>query len=322
VALGGPEVVEYLLQKGCTADLNKTTFLWTDAADSRPLAKSIYRARKHVFDILLAYGADPSQPHFDEDGKELSYLWQCGFAGHGSGSFAQKLLARGVLVDGTVQGFETPFATAVRNRCFELAKFLLENNANPHIEYSEGLYLESAEPYTVLGFLIREQTRSALAAINWMLCEVPEMNFIVSSKKNYSVLHICAVAKKWTRNEADEGACKLISDVLISHFKPTKADIDLRDADGQTALYCATLMNNFQMVKILLDAGADPRIRNNDDLSAINANATLLQILKDNPKMFVGETDPRPFAKQTERRMKNQNIIHQYFARFEDAEQT
>ena len=96
----------------------------------------------------------------------MSYLWQCAFAGHADASFAQALLARGVQVDGTVQGFETPFATAVRNRCFELAKCLLKNKTNPHVEYSQGLHLESSEPSTALGFLVREQTRPALVAIN------------------------------------------------------------------------------------------------------------------------------------------------------------
>ncbi|MCJ1359428.1 MAG: hypothetical protein MMC33_009430 [Icmadophila ericetorum] len=148
------------------------------------------------------------------------------------------------------------------------------------------------------------------------------MSFIASSSGKKSVLHICAGAKIWRWNEADEGACKLIADVLISHYKPMKSELDQQDAYGQTALYCATLANNFQMVKILLDVGADPRIEINDNLSAVDANAMYLEILNDDPMSLVDKIDPRPFAKQIDRRIKNQNIIHQYFARFEDAEQT
>jgi ankyrin repeat protein len=316
IGMGGPEVLHYLLQKGCASEINKRTFVWYYGAEMLPLVTAIYRGRKEVFDMLLADGADIFQPHYDEDGKQLSYLWQCAFAGHDDTSFARTLVARGIQVDQRHPGYETAFAAAVRNRCFELARFLLDNGADPNAEFHEGHFLKSLDAATVLGFLIREQTRSALVAIDWLLSEAPGVKFIISSSKKHSVLHICASAKVWTRNEAEEGGCKLIADAMMAYFKPTKEQVNLKDADGQTALYCATLTNNYVMAKILLDAGADPRIKNNDGLSALDANAVFLQMLAENDSRLVDETDPRPFTKQIKRRMENQKSISEYFASF------
>jgi hypothetical protein len=142
------------------------------------------------------------------------------------------------------------------------------------------------------------------------------MRFIISSSKKHSALHICASAKAWTKNEAEEGGCKLIADAMMAYFKPTKEQVNLKDADGQTALYCATVTNNYVMTKILFDAGADPRIENNDGLSALDVNAVFLQMLAENDNRLVDETDPRPFTKQIKRRMENQKIISECFASF------
>jgi ankyrin repeat protein len=314
IGMGSPEMLAYLLYKGCAEDINRRTFVWYLGVEMLPLVSAIYRTNKEIFDMLLSNGADISQAHYEEDGKKLSHLWQCAFAGHNDTSFARELIARGVEVDERLPGYESAFAAAVRNRCFELAKYLLEEGADPNVEFNEGLFLESSIAATVLEFLIREQTRSALATIDWLLREVPGIKFIVSTTKKHSALHVCASAKVWTKNEAEEGGCKLIADAIMVHFKPTKEQINIQDADGQTALYCATVANNYVMVKILLDAGADPTIENLQGFSAVDANAIFLQMLVEDDNRLVDETDPRSFKRQTKRRMENQEFISNYFA--------
>ncbi|EXJ85240.1 serine/threonine protein kinase [Capronia epimyces CBS 606.96] len=312
VGMGSSEILSYLLvHKGCASEVNIRTFVWYYGTQMVPLATAIYRAQKEAFDMLLASGADPFQPHFDDDGKQLSYLWQCAFAGHRDGSFARTLLARGVPVDQRPPGYETAFAAAVRNRCFQLAKFLLENGADAHLEFQEGLYLQSSDAATVLDYLIREQTRSALGAIEWLLHEVPDMNFIVSSSKQRSVLHSCAVAKMWRTNEAGEGGCKLIADTLMAHFKPVQEQLDMKDADGQTALYCATVMNNHVMVRVLVDAGAHPGVENDAGLSAVDVNSMILQMLEEGDPRLTDEIDPRPITAQIRSRVQKQTLIRQ-----------
>jgi len=49
-----------------------------------------------------------------------------------------------------------------------------------------------------------------------------------------------------------------------------KAELDARDADGQTALFHAVLVENLRFAKILIAAGADPNVPNSDGNSVLD----------------------------------------------------
>lgn len=54
--------------------------------------------------------------------------------------------------------------------------------------------------------------------------------------------------------------------VLIFH----SVDINSRDEDGNTPLYWATTMGNEDMVRLLLEHGADPLLSNSNGVNAID----------------------------------------------------
>ena len=61
--------------------------------------------------------------------------------------------------------------------------------------------------------------------------------------------------------------------------------IDARKADGSTAVYGSCYASDYSVIKLLLDAGADPRIPNND-------GETPLELAK-----RVHGPDPSPFSR-------------------------
>lgn len=300
-----PETVRYLLENGCQDDINTQSPHWLDGGRYTPLVKSIFLGLKGVFSVLLERGADATQIHADENWYDLPPLYLCAAAGHGDAYFAEALLSRGTLVNGfenTDREFETPFACALRSRCFGLAKWLLEHGANPHIEYSKGLMIEMSYVSSVLGFLIKEQTRSSLVCIDWLLREVPDVGFTVSSKHNYSVLHALALSRQWESEYESNSAAPLVLNTILEHFKPSLEQINQQDTSGQTALWLAVAMGNRHLVEQLVKKGADQRIVSDRGIDATGVNGMILQSIEDNPKEIVDESDPRPVAKQIEQR--------------------
>ena len=87
-----------------------------------------------------------------------------------------------------------------------------------------------------------------------------------------------------------------------------RTDINAQNADGNTALICAVCTEQTDMVKKLLERGADPNILNQDNMAALHyavkaRNETIAELLlkhKANPDI----------DKELVRQTRNQNIIN------------
>jgi hypothetical protein len=55
----------------------------------------------------------------------------------------------------------------------------------------------------------------------------------------------------------------VIKHFCVDHQSFYQIDLNMRDYNGNTCLYYASLSNNFKLVRLLLEAGADSRMRNN-----------------------------------------------------------
>jgi ankyrin repeat protein len=307
-----PETVHYLLENGCQCDINIRSPYWLDGGHYTPLVKSIFQSSKGVFKLLLEHGADATEIHVDENWHDLPPLYLCAAAGHSDAYFAEALLARGALINGFEDNnrqFETPFACALRGRCFTLAKWLLEHGANPHTEYKKGLMVEMKYASSVLVFLIKERTRSSWVCIDWLLREVPDIGFMVSSQHKYSVLHALALSQQWVRKDESNPAVPLVIDKIFDHFKPSFEQVNQQDANGRTAIWLAVQMGNRYLIERLLKAGADPRIVDEDRADATDVNAFLLKSIKDNPNGIIDDTDPRSVARQIEQRLDSRRAV-------------
>jgi ankyrin repeat protein len=318
--LGREDVVQYLIDAGCNSEINKPAEFWATGETYTPAIKAIFSNRKAIFSRLLDNGADPTMHWVDNDGNSFSPVYVCSLAANSDTFFAERILAKspGLPVDSNPRGWETPFALAVRSRCFTLAGFLLQNGSNVNAEFSKALNVTMPYPQTVLGFLIREQTRSASGCLKWLLKEAPHTKFVVSSEKGYTALHICALSRRWTRNEYQDGACERIAETLIDHFQPDNSQVNQKDRDGNTALVIATSNNNYSMVRCLIDQGGDPNVSNGHGYSPVEINAALLQILNDTDKcqQLVDKSDPRPLAKKVDSIRQKQLYIKDCFKDF------
>ena len=301
-----PETVRYFLENGCQDDINTRSPYWLDVGHYTPLVKSILLGHKGIFKLLLEHGANATQMHVDEAWGEVPPLYQCAFAEHSDVYFAEALLARGALINGfenTERQVETPFACALRGRCFALAKWLLEQGADPNIEYRKGRMVEMKYSSSVLGFLIKEQTRSSLVCIDWLLREVLDVKYIISSEHKYSVLHALAISRRWVAEDESNPAASLVVDTIFDHFKPSLEQVNQQDTNGRTAIWLAAAMGHRYLVERLLKAGADPLIANEDGADSVDINVILLESIENDPNRIIDESDPRPVVKQIGQRV-------------------
>jgi ankyrin repeat protein len=294
-ARGDPKVVKYLLDHGCKEDVNTPSRLFPQHTLSTPLHRAITSRRKSTFDVLLEYGANCLILHVNENGYKLTYLYECASAGHADSSMAEKLLSKGVPIDASPKDYETPFACAVRNRCFNLASYLLEHGANSHVEYSQGFMFELEYPSSILGVLIKEQSISTLVCLDYLFAQAEPPNFIVASANGFTVLH--AVAKVSERGR-DDAACQLTTLRLLEIFKPDKAQINQKTLTGHTAIHFAAIAANVSVAKELVKRGADPTIEDNEGVSAIDWIQMVLGAFDETSDLYVDPADPRPEENQ------------------------
>jgi ankyrin repeat protein len=289
---GDAKVVEYFLTHGSLSDINVSSRYYPSDTLRSPLQKAISSRRNESFTVLLQYGADPCASHLDENGDRLTYLYECASSGHSDHSVAEKLVSRGVPVDEPGPAdYETPFACAVRNRSFALASWLVQQGANPHVEYSRGFMFEMGYSHSLLGILIAEQSLSTLVCIDYLFGIVPQPKFVVASIRDYTALHAVARIKEAGR---DDIALHLILLRLIEGFKPTTAQINQISQDGYTALHFAVINANVNVARTLLENGADPFIKSNDENSSFDYIQVTLPHVDEDPASYIDASDPRP----------------------------
>jgi ankyrin repeat protein len=275
------DIVEFFLEQGCKDDIEKPSpILELSEAPKTPLMASILSRDFRTFRLLIDNGADTKTLSYDSSPYTL--LYECAQSSNDRIEFAQALIDSGVQVDQSPDGYETPFACALRNRCFNLARCLWENGADVNIEYFDGEFLSSTTSFTVLGHLILEYSISSLSCLNFLFSHRPPLsaaNFIVSRSMGFSALHTIAMAPYENQNDRDLG---LIIGCILDYFMPSKEQLSLQcsDEDGNTALHIAIMKNNLPIVQGLLNTGADPLIKNRCGCDSLDVASHILRRLE------------------------------------------
>jgi hypothetical protein len=158
-------------------------------------------------------------------------------------------------IDAAPDGYESPFCTAVRLRKLNIARFLLEQNAdvNRHFNSGYNLYADSGSKITVLGHLLYSVGGSALACIRFLL-ESGKASMFTDPEETTTVLHNLATKTNPSEREI-ASVVRRAFHLLNSHFRFTQDQLDLRNRTG-TALEYAVQTCKAVVVDELLRAGA------------------------------------------------------------------
>lgn len=110
--------------------LNRDAFSQGELDSSLNIA--LMNKQLSIFHLLLEAGADPN---FERGDNNLPIIFFALAADHSE--FLKLLLQFGADIDSDLGAYGTPFIVALRGRHFDVAKYLLENGANPLIGHGK-----------------------------------------------------------------------------------------------------------------------------------------------------------------------------------------
>lgn len=205
------------------------------------LTEACYLGEMSIVQLLLDKGADVNCA----DGWALQTA-----AAEGHDTIIEELLRRGADINACTTNENFPAGTALQAACeagkLEIVELLLKHNANPDL---------GAGP----------QTCPLIAAATRGEDEIVEL--LVNAKAKVNVFGGSEVGTPLT-----VGAVFLKKESLELLLK-AGAGIDLKEADGDTALIAAARRGDKDCVQFLLEAGADIMISNNNGENAIQCAA-------------------------------------------------
>lgn len=237
-----------------------------------PLFEAILYHRFDAFKVLVRHGVDLTG-RMDYEGDSITGLYYCAFSRHESTEMADTILHADVGVDEGPEGLETPFICAVRNRAFKLARYFLEQNANPNAFFQRGLFCNLDVPTTLLGILLAETSPAMLGCLNFLLDNVPNLAFTTTTQDNWTVLHRLASLDLWVTRETGDPTLGEILRRLNYYFKPTHDELNQLGTSSEndvTALHLAADFGNFVVADWLVSNGADTSILNRYGLTALD----------------------------------------------------
>lgn len=295
------EVVDYMFQHEWLIDtINKPI----GDAKRTPFLEAVRWNRRPMCEMLKDRGADvkalAANP-FQSEKENWSALHILAHEGHDKDvSMVEWLIKNGVPVDGRkgtrrttdstdislltlddlkagIYSCETAFAVAVRHNAFNLANELLRLGADPNtLSFSSGMFA-SSNPLTLLGHLIVSNARYSIPRLKYLLDLSQPSHFVVESERKLTALHRAALANKDT-SRADGGElvkkeefdfetnAEITHELLLKWKDPKELNAKCL-IKGNTALHLAVSSYNVGAIDVLLRAGADEEILNDENVS-------------------------------------------------------
>lgn len=219
------EIAKMLIEHGAIKSINESL--------QSPILSSYEQGDKKIFVYLLKNGADLNQKIYGMKGSIIHLACL-----EDDLKMVKFLVQHGYEVDNRAESNETPLMIACCEKNIEIAKYLL----------SAGASLEKVDNNGMNAFFYAIQTGS-IKMIDLMLANGGNIN----SKKFH------------------DGRTLLIHSILINNNKVTKyliskgADVNMPDYNNTTPLFFACYMNNFEIVKLLIDNGAKESINKCDN---------------------------------------------------------
>ena len=237
-----------------------------------PLHFAAFRGDAAMVSLLLANHADVQlgRPWSKETALNIA-------AGRGDTNVARLLIAAGANVNAApLNGGFTPLHTAAFNRQREMVRLLLEKGALPN---ANAVY---RDPDTTPLMIAAERGDSGIVCL--LLDAKADPN--PKTTNGYSALlgaiwsDQADLVKLLLAHRADANARKDGIPLLETALRSTNAvfatmleakpDLNARNAKGRTALHLAVQSGLVEKAEMLLAAGADPNIRDNDGLTPLD----------------------------------------------------
>uniref|UniRef100_A0A6B2L1G5 NAD(P)(+)--arginine ADP-ribosyltransferase n=1 Tax=Arcella intermedia TaxID=1963864 RepID=A0A6B2L1G5_9EUKA len=247
---GSVETVKLLLDR--KSDVNAT-----DKLRMSPLYLACSSGDIEMVKVILQYKGNIS--HTNEGGW-LPFHAACAF-GHLN---LVKYLLQSKLVDVNDRTFQedkvwnTPISAASFNGHTEIVKYLVENKGNIHYNFSDTLYSPLLSAYG----------NGHLETVKFLVENKSDIN---STFRERTVLHISCEKENCTE-----------TNFLID----LKANLNSQDNDGVTPLITASLNGHKEIVKLLMQKGANAKLvdkwgKNAIDYATEERNNDIIEILKD-----------------------------------------
>ena len=236
------EVLEYLIAN--RAQVNYTSF-GNGICETTPLGKSVAKMNLDAAKALIRAGASidfavkNSNPAY---GPILSCI---DYSKNNALDMVTLLLKSGAKTEGDNGITELPLIRAVGAGNLKAVELLLASGANPN-----GKARISETPALGMLSAVQESNRGALAKA--LLAAKADVN----ARDSWGNTPLMLLAKN-TRHDAGAAAT---AGLLLS----AGAKVNARNKDGETALHLA-ITNSEAVIKVLLEAGADPELRDNND---------------------------------------------------------
>jgi ankyrin repeat protein len=282
-------VLNFLLRNGALVDINKSSEIppvdEEEDMSRPPLFEAVIFGKLRNILALLDAGADANVVMNPE--KQLSVLHCCAEHGFEDLPTIDRFLQQGVEVDKAPLDFETPFASAVTNRCFKLGGLLRQKGADPNALYRQGLFGSATYHSTLLGFLVNENSHCSIPCIDFLLRKDSDyipVNLTVTPILNHTVYHKLALLRG---DSQDPVATSIALSLCTAYFNPNPQDLNqvtacdpnpdgsVESKGGNTALHLAVMYANFEVVKWLLLSveGVSTSIRNASGFTAVDLAA-------------------------------------------------
>jgi ankyrin repeat protein len=254
VALGNLDIVECLLELGYSA---------SGTSDHRPLQKAIELNHEEMFSLLICYGADTSVTIMTPAGS-MSLLHVCASRPRQSRpgrGIANALIATGVPIESLDKRVRPPLAMAILNQNFDVARALIENNADVNAIYPlqvNSLNGPESKSVSVLVEILSQHTNRTLESLRFLFGKreggpTQRPAFYVDPTSKLTILHLLAGSPNYTQiGQITPKILNLCLETYSDH-----ALINYKHPLLGTALYHAATTGHKAMVERLLQHGAD-----------------------------------------------------------------
>jgi ankyrin repeat protein/beta-lactamase regulating signal transducer with metallopeptidase domain len=255
---GYKDIAEILIAKG--ADVNAKSNTW----ETTPLIAAIRRGHEGIAKLLIAKGANVSGRGL---GDYTPLHWAACNRARMAGvtNIMRLLLEKGADIEARQEHDATPLACATYDGNTETTKFLIEHGANMETKLNDG------ETTPLLRAVSQQHVDTARLLLN-------KGANIHATWRGLSAVHVAMLSDRLSNRKSDREMVKLLIERGLKspsiHLAAFYGDlqklknclidgtkVDGPDAAGWTALHCAVCGDHMDVVKFLLDNGANVNAR-------------------------------------------------------------